>query len=384
MPRPIGDIIRKLRKERKLTQEELAEQLNISSQAVSKWENSVSMPDISMIVPLSTVLGVSTDVLFDVGRQSDDEVVRRVIEEARGDIYDEHHTVTADGLWRAYLRESATLETYPNNIALLSDHLELGIALAYPENPCYDAEHAPDIYRECVREANLVVTYGRETTAVLRAHMIMVLLHAANGDFERATAHAAHFPHRADMTAHKMQAYMEHFRRDPAAEAVHCQNGIMMHLEALLDTVLQSGIAHMNAGRLTDALASFLAVFAINDAIFGDEPLPTALHDRERDDAHLLIAEVYTRLAQYTEALSWLEKLLDYELSVRPRYTPELRVRSPLMKDAHFTPFRRYRTAKGYLEGLATACRAARFAPLMQTARGQALLSRIDAEIARM
>lgn len=35
----IGETIRKLRKERNLTQEELAEQLNITSQAISKWEN---------------------------------------------------------------------------------------------------------------------------------------------------------------------------------------------------------------------------------------------------------------------------------------------------------------------------------------------------------
>ena len=42
MTHNIGQVIRKLRKERNFTQEELAEQLNISAQAVSKWENGVS------------------------------------------------------------------------------------------------------------------------------------------------------------------------------------------------------------------------------------------------------------------------------------------------------------------------------------------------------
>lgn len=42
MSKTIGEVIRKLRKELNYTQEELAEQLNVSGQSVSKWENGVS------------------------------------------------------------------------------------------------------------------------------------------------------------------------------------------------------------------------------------------------------------------------------------------------------------------------------------------------------
>ena len=62
----IGKNIRKLRKERGMTQEELATRLNISAQAVSKWEMETCSPDISLIVPLSTLFGVSADVLFGI------------------------------------------------------------------------------------------------------------------------------------------------------------------------------------------------------------------------------------------------------------------------------------------------------------------------------
>ena len=78
----MGQIIKKLRKERNLTQEELAEQLNVTFQAISKWENETGMPDISQIVPLASVFGVSTDVLFGTYGRSDEEEVREILDEA--------------------------------------------------------------------------------------------------------------------------------------------------------------------------------------------------------------------------------------------------------------------------------------------------------------
>ena len=74
MSETMGQIIRRLRKERNLTQEELAEQLNVTFQAVSRWENGTGMPDISQIVPLSKVFGVSTDVLFGTVGVNDKEI----------------------------------------------------------------------------------------------------------------------------------------------------------------------------------------------------------------------------------------------------------------------------------------------------------------------
>ena len=60
----IGLKIRELRKKRGITQERLAEYLNISSQAVSKWENGTALPDITLVPKLSSFFSVSTDELF--------------------------------------------------------------------------------------------------------------------------------------------------------------------------------------------------------------------------------------------------------------------------------------------------------------------------------
>lgn len=60
----MGKRIARLRKEKGYTQEQLAELLHVSPQAVSKWENDISNPDISIIPQLSAVLGVSSDELL--------------------------------------------------------------------------------------------------------------------------------------------------------------------------------------------------------------------------------------------------------------------------------------------------------------------------------
>ena len=60
----IGMKIKELRKKKDMTQEKLAEYLNVSFQAVSKWETGAASPDISMIVPLARLLDVTTDELF--------------------------------------------------------------------------------------------------------------------------------------------------------------------------------------------------------------------------------------------------------------------------------------------------------------------------------
>ena len=54
----VGDVIRKLRKEKGMTQKQLAEKMNISDKAVSKWECGNGCPDISLLRELSEILGV--------------------------------------------------------------------------------------------------------------------------------------------------------------------------------------------------------------------------------------------------------------------------------------------------------------------------------------
>ena len=57
----LADKIILLRKKSGWSQEELAEKMNVSRQSVSKWEGANSIPDISKIIDMSKIFGVSTD-----------------------------------------------------------------------------------------------------------------------------------------------------------------------------------------------------------------------------------------------------------------------------------------------------------------------------------
>ena len=62
----IGDKIKSLRKQQNITQEKLADYLNISYQAVSKWENGLALPDITLLPKLASFFGVTADELLDL------------------------------------------------------------------------------------------------------------------------------------------------------------------------------------------------------------------------------------------------------------------------------------------------------------------------------
>ena len=83
----IGKNIKQLRQQKNLTQEQVAEKLGVSYQAVSKWENNANTPDIALLPKIANLLGTSIDALFSVNIANysdihsfmkDDDVIRVV------------------------------------------------------------------------------------------------------------------------------------------------------------------------------------------------------------------------------------------------------------------------------------------------------------------
>lgn len=78
----IGNKIRELRKKRGLTQEQLSAAMGVSFQAVSKWENNITLPDITLMPSLAGYFGISMDELFDFSLAEIEKDVEKIAEEA--------------------------------------------------------------------------------------------------------------------------------------------------------------------------------------------------------------------------------------------------------------------------------------------------------------
>ena len=110
----IGKNIYLLRKERNLTQGQLAEKLGVSVQAVSKWENDQCAPDVSMFPILANLFGVSIDRLFGYDEGGAKDALREIQKRAEeSESLFEEIEVYRDGL----RRYPGSAEAWPGNDA---------------------------------------------------------------------------------------------------------------------------------------------------------------------------------------------------------------------------------------------------------------------------
>lgn len=75
----IGKFILKLRKEKKMTQQDLADKLNVTDRAVSHWENGRSIPDVSLYKKICEILGISVEELINGERDNSDQAKEKAI-----------------------------------------------------------------------------------------------------------------------------------------------------------------------------------------------------------------------------------------------------------------------------------------------------------------
>lgn len=115
----LGAVIRRLRTERGMTQEELAEYAGVSFQAVSKWETGTTTPDIALLPKLAVFFGVRIDDLFGITDKDELERVEFLLEHER--ITEENFDYSKKVLGRA-------LENTPDDVCVLKMYARLYFA----------------------------------------------------------------------------------------------------------------------------------------------------------------------------------------------------------------------------------------------------------------
>lgn len=107
----IGKRIQHLRREKNLTQEQMAAALGVTSAAVSKWETHAAIPDVAMLCPLARLLGTTVDALLDFRPALEQEEINALLEDRRK-LFEGNRLEEAVDSCEALLRE------YPDDLRL--------------------------------------------------------------------------------------------------------------------------------------------------------------------------------------------------------------------------------------------------------------------------
>lgn len=132
-----GEVIRNYRKQKNMTQEEMARRLGVTAPAVNKWENGNSLPDITLLAPIARLLGVSLEELLSFREELTEEEIRAMLREL-GD------RMKRDGYDSAFHWAKEKIQEYPGSerlILWMAQTLTAYRITEKPENPeQYDAD----------------------------------------------------------------------------------------------------------------------------------------------------------------------------------------------------------------------------------------------------
>ncbi len=179
MSKTIGEILKELRKANGMTQEQVADALNVSFQSISRWENGLSYPDITLVPTIARLFDVSTDTLFDM-----DTTERERTRERYEQQYKEHRKNGNLSACRDEMQEA--LEQFPRDHHImmnLAETLHLFEGGSAAECADYaDGQYAVRIRLLCER----VLEDCKKEQERLRATLLLCKHYAASGNTNEA------------------------------------------------------------------------------------------------------------------------------------------------------------------------------------------------------
>lgn len=184
----IGETIKFYRKEKDLTQGQLAELIGVSTQAVSKWETDTGMPDISQIVPLAKVLEVSTDKLLGYTGAA----YEKELKEIKSQLPNINLISDIDRAEALYLNASKFFDKYPDVPEVAMACLECYISLFSKKkiDVCKEVFLA-----ECDRYSNSVFRYESNPDNICKTYYLVARAYDLCGEAEQAQGFMKNLPY---------------------------------------------------------------------------------------------------------------------------------------------------------------------------------------------
>lgn len=178
--------------QKNITQEQLAEYLNISSQAVSKWETNTSLPDITLIPMLSNIFDVTSDMLLGIDITAKEKRIDEILNHA------------AEYRSKGYAYKSAEilregLKEYPNSYKIMTALMSSVFGFASYSDKTYETAEARENERDELRKE--IVFLGEKILAECiddefrqRAVSLLCYTYPETGEIEKAVELAKKMP----------------------------------------------------------------------------------------------------------------------------------------------------------------------------------------------
>ena len=325
MSQSIGKNIRKLRKERNLTQEELAELLNISAQAISKWENETGMPDISQIVPLASVFGVSTDLLFGLSDTNEQQEVETLIQ----DLHAKNKKLEIDD-YEEYKQRTEALKVYPNNFTLLYSCFVKGCFLLQTDwQDRLSKEEQRAIYNECIRQSNVILSHCPNADMVINTKRELIGLLETKKEHEKAMELIKELPNSVTDVSSMILARFFIGRKNWSSAIETCHGNIYELLRELQHQVNLLTIAYLRSGRYEKAETTCLTMLDLIHAVFKEETYTPPCHLEQ--SLYRFLAICALKQGNEEQAVRWLEEMYEYSCNQAKGFEKILYLQTPLL-----------------------------------------------------
>ncbi len=309
----IGEKIKQLRKAQDITQEKLADYLNISYQAVSKWENGLALPDITLLPKLANFFGVSTDWLLDAELVKTDIAIENIIIQAIN--YKKTGKVND-----AIALIEKILSQYPNNYLLLAELIELKVQAFSPK--CDQDRWLDDISRK----ANIILNNCTDDAIRYKAKTNLAFAYSFCGKRKETELLCDTFPERAYS---KVEMYS--MTAPPKERADYKRKCIGVHLGKLFVDILSIAKQYYCYEEPKDALPICQLVIDIIDTI-GDEGYLMAYKAEAFSD----MANAHARLQDKSNTLKYIKNTFDEYLKIDRVAETEYVYKTPIFKGEKF------------------------------------------------
>ncbi|MDR0861180.1 MAG: helix-turn-helix domain-containing protein [Oscillospiraceae bacterium] len=291
----IAENIRRLRLEKSVTQERLAEHVGVTTSAVSKWERGEAYPDITLVLPLAEYFGVSADTLLGVDKARDEARIAEYIKECS--------RLGALGRYKEQFELSVNAyREFPNDWQVVYRYLgALNYDPNYEENPLRNEAHKDELYRLCAR----VLDECPLDDTRYRALSILSGLYMLDGEHDKAVVTAMRFPRYYETQEEEMEVLYESGSAEwwPLVRT-NVRNHAEMLMVKIRDSALYGELEPRERIRILQKALDLLAL------VYDEGDYGFSFY--HMCELHIWIANDYIRLKEYDTAFALLDKGLAY------------------------------------------------------------------------